>query len=428
MITRQVLSFFFFLVLVILACWYVDSLAHDELRWTARLLVSTAGIGAVVMLVVAVVAGSLILHEHLRTARARRRLIEREAAVMVVTAGPQEQVHIRETDRRAVWRPAHLDARIYANGQQTGPTPAEIAAWAAFNRPRVIEAQQLGALPAGEPANHAAVDLLQVLNTAQCALIVGQRDSGKTTLLQHTISRRLEHSHVLVLDPHNHPARWPAGCKVVGTQRDFQAIGEALKALEALMNKRYREIGKGLVKEGDHERVTVVIDEWRAIVLNLGKEAGDIIKTLLAESRKTNIDIFVGTHSERVKALGIEGEGDLKEGFVLVRLTVNKVTKERRATVDFGEGEIPAILPGPYYGGGRPLLDNPAEFTSPSSTRCWVDVEEEPEPSPQEAEILYLSEQGRSFREISQAIWGEGKYGQFYNDKIAEVLEKYGEK
>ena len=85
------------------------------------------------------------------------------------------------------------------------------------------------------------------------------------------------------------------------------------------MTQRYQEIGQGLVAEEAHPHLTIIIDEWRAIVKNAAN-ASNTITALLTESRKAAFSVFVGTHSERVKALGIEGEGDLKDGFVMVRL------------------------------------------------------------------------------------------------------------
>ena len=181
------------------------------------------------------------------------------------------------------------------------------------------------------------------------------------------------------------------------------------------MGKRYRDIGRGLVGEGEHPSVTVVVDEWRAIVFNLGKPAGNIIKTLLAESRKTNIDVFVGTHSERVKALGIEGEGDLKEGFVMVRLNINKLTKERQATIDYGDGEIVANLPGRY-------VNHSSEGLAGKNFLAL-----KAEPRPEEAKILAMHRAGESLRSISKEVY-DGKFGEFYNQKIKAVLHKYGEK
>ncbi len=179
----------------------------------------------------------------------------------------------------------------------------------------------------------------------------------------------------------------------------------------ALMDKRYREIGKGLVQEGEHPSVTVIIDEWRAIVYNLGRPASDIVKTLLAESRKTNIDVFVGTHSERVKALGIEGEGDLKEGFVIVRLTINKITKERRATIDYGDGEIPTALPGPFTGQSFSALDN----------NDFINLA--PKPTPTEARILELYDEGESVSAIAAAVFGSK--GGPQNKRVETILSRF---
>ncbi len=252
---------------------------------------------------------------------------------------------------------------------------------------------------------------MTVLDNAQCALIVGAKDTGKTTLLKHVIARRLSWSHVLILDPHSHPSRWPPGCQIVGTERQFDQIANALQALMSLMNKRYRDIGKGLVQEGEHESVTVIIDEWRAIVYQLGKSAADAIKTLLVESRKTNINMFVGTHSERVKALGIEGEGDLKDGFVMVRLRINQATNQRSATLDYGDGEIDVDLPGP--------------FIDPYQERQFLEISAEPEPNDNEALVLQLYDEGETrYNEIARQVYGS--VGGKQTQRIKQTLQKFG--
>jgi hypothetical protein len=401
-------------LLILLALgWYIDSIAHQEISSAVRFIIYALAFSVIAVLVGMVIFAILIIRERVLKERASRKMMEREAKVMYLIADEGQQVYIRDTDNNVTWRNAHLDTRVFTHREPTEPSQIEITAWQTYqlrNKPSAIENVTPHLLPA-----QTRIDLLAALDTAQCALIVGQRDAGKTTLLQHVISRRLNKSHVLVLDPHSHPIRWPEGCAVVGTERDFPKIANALNGLMALMDKRYREIGKGLIREGEHPSVTVVIDEWRAIVYNLGKPASDIIKSLLAESRKTNIDVFVGTHSERVKALGIEGEGDLKEGFVIVRLTINKITKQRRATVDYGDGEISAVLPGPYNSQGLQTLDRNDLFNLA------------PEPTPEETRILEMYKAGESFRTISRVVF-EGKVGQFYNQKIQAILEKYGEK
>jgi hypothetical protein len=394
-------------ILVGLGC-YADSVAHDTIINAIRITVIVLSVAVILVTVAFVLFFILSVRERVLTRQANRKLAQREADVY--TLDSQHGVYVREMNPDAVWRPLHLYPTAYQNGSQSEVSSAEMTVWQLWtlrNRPQVKEVLP-ELLPATTPQT---VDLLAALDGAQCALIVGPRDSGKTTILQHVIARRLDRSHVLVLDPHSHPTRWPPGCKVVGTERNFQMIENALKALLNLMNERYREIGKGLVREGEHPSVTVIIDEWRAIVYQLGRTAADIIKTLLAESRKTNIDVFVGAHSERVKALGIEGEGDLKDGFVMVRLTINKMTKERKATIDYGEGEIPATLPGPFAGTVPQILESD-EF-----------INLEVEPSPTEAFVLNLYEQGESISAIARQVFGSKGGNQ--NQRVKEILAKY---
>lgn len=408
---RHVIGAFAGLLLVCIAGWYIDSLAHREIEQMARLFAVVGGLALTTAVVTAAVYFVIVAIERIRMRRAERLQAERAANFSVTVADPGQQVYthqVSNTRLHIISQPLHLSP-----GRSNGAIEfdrSEAERWGYYNnlhatrttRPQVVQPQALE-LPAGEAARP---DLLTILDTAQCALIVGQRDSGKTTLLLHVISRRLAFSHVLVLDPHTWPGRWPDGCQVIGAERNFAAIGRALRALENLMNQRYKEIGKGLVKEGDHEQVTVVIDEWRAIVHQLGRDAGDIIKTLLAESRKTNIDVFVGTHSERVKALGIEGEGDLKDGFVMVRLSINKATMQRSATVDYGEGEIDVILPGPY----RPvaLLGERAAILEESDLEAVKDrLDGEPENEAGFNErVIELFQAGETITGITKQMFG----------------------
>lgn len=257
------------------------------------------------------------------------------------------------------------------------------------------------AMPAARP-----VDLLPALDAVQRCLIVGASDAGKTTLLQWIIARRLSSSNVVVIDPHSWPEKWPGG-KVVGVGRNYAEIDRALTALVQLMTQRYDDLGKGIVGEGQHRRITVIIDEWRAIVQN-APGAADVIKTLLTESRKAAFSVFVATHSERVKAIGIEGEGDLKDGFAIVRL--HNIEGQRSATLDSGNGPAPAILPGRFVG-GSPVGDDDA-------------LTLEPAPTEQEAQIIDLADAGLSHAKICEAVWGYKSSNKY--PEIDATLAKFG--
>jgi hypothetical protein len=174
------------------------------------------------------------------------------------------------------------------------------------------------------------------------------------------------------------------------------------------MTKRYDDIGKGLVAEMAHSRLTILIDDWRAIVFNV-KGADGIIKTLLTESRKAAFSVFVASHSERVRALGLEHEGDLKDGFAVIRLSL--ANGQRQATIDTGTGEQPVILPGPYLGSQPKMIDGP------------IDLGTEPEPTPEEQRILDLHDLGKSDSAIAAVIYGSK--GGPQNAKVKNILTKF---
>jgi hypothetical protein len=184
---------------------------------------------------------------------------------------------------------------------------------------------------------------LPILDKAQRVLIKAASDGGKTTLLRHIADRR--QGSVLVLDSQSSPGKWPDKCKVIGTGSDHAAISVALDNLIEMMVKRYREIGEGLVREGEHPRLTIIIDEWMAIV-DQCQNATDVIRRLLTESRKAAFSVFIGSHSERVRSLGLDGRGDLRDGFLIVR--IDNEAGQRVCTYDYGLGERPCQLPGEY--------------------------------------------------------------------------------
>jgi hypothetical protein len=176
------------------------------------------------------------------------------------------------------------------------------------------------------------------------------------------------------------------------------------------MTKRYEEIGKGMVAEQAHSRITILIDEWRAIVYNV-KDASDAIKALLTESRKAAFSVFVATHSDRAKPLGLEGEYDLKDGFAIVRLSI--ANGQRYATLDTGTGEVPVLLPGMYPSQNPPVIE----------TEEMINLE--PEPTLEEAHILALHAEGASFNEIARQVYGHT--GGKQTEQIKEVLAKFNQ-
>lgn len=334
------------------------------------------------------------LREKTLLAKAERK----RAEVITIVAKKDEQIHIRESDTKAVWRAASWDPRVYSNGKWEDPEQQEVDAWLAWNQPKIIQGQATQVMQQMVP-QIARLNLLEQLKKFERVLIIGVTDSGKTTLLMKLIENK--QGKVIALDPHNELGKWPQSVKVVGGGRKFEAITQALADLVVLMNQRYDQMEQGLKKEKSFAQIWVVADEWKAAVSN-SKEAAESLKELLNEGRKVNIGLILGSQSERVKALGIEGEGDTKESFAIARLKVNKLTGERRATLDVGEGEIEC------------------DFTLQEQAKLPVAL------PAQEQVILSNYLPGDSATKVMKRIYGQKGGGGPQLQKIKQVLNKHG--
>ena len=252
------------------------------------------------------------------------------------------------------------------------------------------------------------VNLLEVLAKAERVLVVGDSDAGKTTLLQHAISRRINHQLVIVLDPHAEPGQW-LNAKVVGAGLDFPRIAKVLDQLTEEMKQRYQRRAVG---DNRYRPLMVVVDEWMSIALET-ERGGEQLISLLTQGRKVKMYLFVGTHSQNVKAMKLEGRGDLRDNFIQVHLYVNQVTKARRATVDFGEGELPAVAPGPFV---QAMNTPPANVIELPPSKA-----EEEEEKMQEFVRLVRSGACKSKNEACWKVFGRAYGGDLVN-KCREAL------
>lgn len=183
-------------------------------------------------------------------------------------------------------------------------------------------------------------NLLDLLLKVRSALIVGPGTSGKTTLLQHYLSRQTTYEKVIVFDPKpirdGEGDKW-IGSEVIGRSGDYTSILAGTASLVAKM------------KTGGFGVKTLVIMDEAWVTNRNVPDAVENIFQIITLGAELWMDVFIGTHSERVKALGIEGEGDLRKRFSLIaRLNHNEATGERWFTADYGKGELPAAHPGPF--------------------------------------------------------------------------------
>lgn len=357
-----------------------------------------------------VVFGGLFLWERIKMLRANRIAAEKDAHVMtVVTEG---QVFIRDTNHKAVWRAAHLDPRLYANGHYTEPTDYERMAWQVVNAPQqqVINGQAAALLP----ATTRSVELLPLLDRSERVLVKGASDAGKTTLFQHIASRS---NGVVIVDPHFAPGIWPENARIIGAGRNFGEISQFLDWLEVEMDSRYKRRAKG---ETNFQLLTVIIDEFMSIAAECDN-AGKVISAMIRESRKVGFRLFVGSHSELVKPLGLEGAGDVREGLLIVRLYYSQIRQDRRQTVDFGndEGEVPCTFP-PFSGSvasGEPVALPESIFVQPDMVLNGKLTE-------RQMRIAEMIQDGATNDEIAHEIFGKPRLAGAHFYEVRDLRNK----
>lgn len=170
--------------------------------------------------------------------------------------------------------------------------------------------------------------------------IEGKTGQGKSTLAEFLCT--VLGGKVIAVAPHYEPGDFPTADLIVGAGRDYgQSVGKetlidwgdilggqvvsvvgCIKSLHQEMDQRYR---------GDRnacEPINVILDEYNAYAKKDG--LGELIKELIRESRKVQIRLFLLCHGTEVAALGIEGEGSLREN--LTRIRLGKFAKEFATT------------------------------------------------------------------------------------------------
>jgi hypothetical protein len=168
--------------------------------------------------------------------------------------------------------------------------------------------------PQNAPTRSLVPDLVDIHTIAQAdnILIVGNKDSGKTTLLQSLIGLR-QGLHC-VFDPHNAPNKWVSSNQVVGGGLDYEAIAHGLQNEYQRMHTRAQEMSK----QGNSawQEVTLVADEWRAITQELdGKQgrfnAADVLLKILTQGRKFDMRFLAASHNDTTASLGVAGDKEV---------------------------------------------------------------------------------------------------------------------
>jgi hypothetical protein len=408
--TRYLITTSWLLIVIaaLLAVWLVP----DVLATTLSVAVQVVVYAITAAVVVVVAYGAWNGMERIMMLRAQRKEKEHDAYVKAITAPADHNVWAHEM--KTGYRNLTLDSRVLVDNSRRAPTDEERYAWGYRQQMLQPRARVVGTEAPALMPPESAQDIRTMIPQLPVAIVVGSMNAGKTTLLHFIADQYRGRAHVLVLDPHSGPDAWP-GARVVGTGRNFEEISEALDGLVRLMTKRYEEIGAGLVPEGEHPPVVVIADEWTSINTNCAN-ADKMMISLLTESRKAALKVYVGSHSRRVKSLGVDRRGDLLDGVAFMLLRNDN--GQRWAEIETNDGEQPhrttVTLPGEY----RVIDDDPAEDVLAAAL-------EPPalEPGGEDARVIEMYLSGASLREITTAVWN--KHGQFYNDKVLAILRRY---
>jgi hypothetical protein len=250
--------------------------------------------------------------------------------------------------------------------------------------------------PALLPEPH--INLMPILERAERVLVKGPSDSGKTTLFQNVAVRA---QNVIVIDPHFAPGIWPEHCRIVGAGRNHAEISSFLAWLSTELDRRYKLRANG---DESYPILTVIIDEWMSVATRCDN-ATAVITEMITESRKSKIRLFIGTHSDQVEALGIRGNGKLREGLLTVRLYFDQITRERSATFDYGRGERPCIVPtnAPILIDERMNIFELPKFEPEFVTVSNADM--------QDAKFVELVKNGQSRNNAANEAYGRGYAG-----------------
>ncbi len=180
-------------------------------------------------------------------------------------------------------------------------------------RREVAIAQSLA--PIDTPAPVKFADVKQALSKPHCMLL-GSTGDGKSTLAKHLAANCT--AYTIVIDPHAAPDDW-GNLPVFGAGRKYGEIAKIMGVTLELLQVRFDARDTG-VKQ--FEPIIIICDEYPAIIASneAGKVASSWMKLISREARKVSIRLVVLTQSPEVKAIGLEGEGSVRDNFCFIRL------------------------------------------------------------------------------------------------------------
>ncbi|MCA6534938.1 MAG: hypothetical protein IM597_12420 [Pseudanabaena sp. M176S2SP2A07QC] len=165
------------------------------------------------------------------------------------------------------------------------------------------------------PAAPKLADIKEALSKPHCMLL-GSTGNGKSTLAKYLAANC--NAFTIAIDPHAAPNDW-GEIPVFGAGRRYGEIAEIMQATLQLMQVRYDARDKGVTQ---FEPIVIITDEFPAIIASneAGEVASNWMKLISREARKVAIRLVVLTQSPEVQAIGLKGEGSVRDNFCFIRL------------------------------------------------------------------------------------------------------------
>ena len=387
--------------------------------------------GAIILLI----AGWFAWNMHMATSdkraaiRADRERIEaeRDEARMKARAAKYKEykdgfgmIHVvnLETD---IWENLSTYPGTHHNGHWEEPHPAAAAAWHALVSKRGTDSP-VAYLPAGA-ANQpeSRLDLLTIFTQpTQSYAIIGGQQTGKTFQARRIAQYWLDSGIVpAVIGPKWDTGEW-AGCKLFGGEYDFEAVQAGMAVVESEAMRRHAD------KDMSHKQqpiLPVFFDDWTAIRAKLESTAEAFIVDATTLYASVNIILYFIIHLDTANAWGVGKVGAaLHQNFYKLFIEPGHDTNgliDRRLNKGFlimpGQSKKDRQEIGLFNGTGRALLPD-----------LVINPNEVVQASGDDARIIEMIRGGRSYKEVSESVWGMGKFGKFYNDKIDRILARYG--
>ena len=223
--------------------------------------------------------------------------------------------------------------------------------------------------PIDTPTPVKFADVKQALSKPHCMLL-GSTGDGKSTLAKHLAANCT--AYTIVIDPHAAPDDW-GNLPVFGAGRKYEQIAQIMQVTLELLQVRFDARDQG-VKQ--FEPIVIICDEYPAIIASAiaGKIASSWMKLISREARKVSIRLVVLTQSPEVKAIGLEGEGSVRDNFCFIRLgefaldhAKSLKDEQIKSAIENADrpamlGNLPCVIPQLSDRVAMPVLSMPSDY------------------------------------------------------------------